>query len=354
MTYHARLTERRSQRAGGGGLTFAECLSQRVRAADDRIVMAESRTGRVHETWWDANNQATEPSVDGPYLAAKNPWLQHQFCSRVGLGDLPFIVGRRPAAGEGLPPWQPDLELNDTAPFRLSRNHFVVEKSDGEYRVRDLCSTLGTIVNGEPIGHYLRADDSTAWGHLPSHARLRAGENEVIAGHADSPFVFSIFITSRSNKDRAYTPQVTTRRLTDHPLLPERSQFDTPINKINQVPPSRIVEPNKLDGNRQTCWNNARHYYSGLGSRIAIGPIMAKLRRTTLAAKRPFIALALSFFASGCSLAVGQDVRAYNTCLSRHPHDTVVCEGPRQAYELDPSIVQLRSVASRRAAGYGY
>jgi len=38
------------------------------------------------------------------------------------------------------------------------------------------------------------------------------------------------------------------------------------------------------------------------------------------------------------------DVRAYNTCLSRHPQDAVVCEGPRQAYELEPSIVRARSV----------
>jgi len=60
----------------------------------------------------------------------------------------------------------------------------MIEKRDGSYYVRDLCSTLGTIVNGEPIGNHFRGDD----------ARLRAGENEVIAGGVDSPFVFSVFI----------------------------------------------------------------------------------------------------------------------------------------------------------------
>jgi hypothetical protein len=50
--------------------------------------------------------------------------------------------------------------------------------------VRDLCSTLGTIVNGEPIGDHFRGDD----------APLQAGENEVIAGGVDSPFIFSVFI----------------------------------------------------------------------------------------------------------------------------------------------------------------
>ena len=47
-----------------------------------------------------------------------------------------------------------------------------------------LCSTLGTIVNGQPIGDHFRGDD----------APLRAGENEVIAGGVDLPFVFFVFI----------------------------------------------------------------------------------------------------------------------------------------------------------------
>ena len=60
----------------------------------------------------------------------------------------------------------------------------VIEKRDGYYHVRDLYSTLGTIVNGEPIGDFSRA----------KNAVLRAGDNEVIAGGLDSPFVFSVFI----------------------------------------------------------------------------------------------------------------------------------------------------------------
>jgi len=43
--------------------------------------------------------------------------------------------------------------------------------------------------------------------------------------------------------------------------------------------------------------------------------------------------------------------RAYNACLSRHSQDVVVCEGPRQAYEVGPTTVQASSVT---AAGYGY
>jgi CRP/FNR family transcriptional regulator, cyclic AMP receptor protein len=118
-------------------------------------------------------------------LAAKYPWLQQQLQARFELSNLPFVIGRRPTAEEGPPLWEPDLTFDDIAPFRLSRNHLMIEQHDGSYHVRDLCSTLGTIVNAEPIGNHFRTD----------HAPLQTGDNEVIAGGLDSPFVFSLFIT---------------------------------------------------------------------------------------------------------------------------------------------------------------
>jgi CRP/FNR family transcriptional regulator, cyclic AMP receptor protein len=159
-------------------------LSQRLREADDRIVDDEKRSSRALAIWKDDDDQTAVASVNHAYLAAKNPWLQRQFHTPCGLGDLPFVVGRRTVAGEGPPLWEPDLKLDDVTPFRLSRNHFIIEKRDGSYHVRDLCSTLGTVVNGEPIGDHFRTDD----------APLRAGENEVIAGGVDSPFAFSVVI----------------------------------------------------------------------------------------------------------------------------------------------------------------
>ena len=158
-------------------------LSQRLREADDRIVNDERRGGQAHNTHKDAES-AGVVSVNNAYLSAKSPWLRRQLHNPLGLGDLPFVVGRGSVAREGLPSLQPDLKLNDTVPFRLSRNHFMIERRDGSYYVRDLRSTLGTIVNGQSIGEHFRGDDGP----------LRAGENEVIAGGVDSPFVFSVFI----------------------------------------------------------------------------------------------------------------------------------------------------------------
>ena len=141
-------------------------LSQRLREADERIVNDERRSGRAHGNGKNADDQTAVLSLNNGYLAAKSSWLQRRFHTPVRLGDLPYVVGRRPATGERPPLWQTDLMLNDTSPFRLSRNHFAIEKRDGGYHVRDLRSTLGTIVNDEPIGDHFRAYD----------APLRAGE----------------------------------------------------------------------------------------------------------------------------------------------------------------------------------
>jgi hypothetical protein len=69
--------------------------------------------------------------------------------------------------------------------------------------------------------------------------------------------------------------------------------------------------------------------------------------------ERLLVILALLAVLSGCSLGAGLDVRAYNACLVRHPQEPVVCEGPRQAYEVDP-IVAARSAGDVAAASHDY
>ena len=64
------------------------------------------------------------------------------------------------------------------------------------------------------------------------------------------------------------------------------------------------------------------------------------------------IALAFSLFVSACTLPAGRDIRAYNVCIARHAQEAVVCEGPRQAYEVDASDIPARATANRPAAGY--
>jgi hypothetical protein len=64
--------------------------------------------------------------------------------------------------------------------------------------------------------------------------------------------------------------------------------------------------------------------------------------------KRLLILSALPVLLGGCGFAGDRDIRAYNTCLARHPQDAVVCEGPRQAYEVDHPVAQTTSGAHYR------
>jgi hypothetical protein len=124
--------------------------SQRLREADDRIVKDEKRSGRAHGNWKNTDDQTVVLLLNNAYLAAISPWLRRCFHTPVELGGLPFVVSRRPGAGEGPPLWQPDLMLDDTAPFWYHAT-ILPEKRKGSNRVRDLCRTLGTIVNGGPL-----------------------------------------------------------------------------------------------------------------------------------------------------------------------------------------------------------
>ena len=62
----------------------------------------------------------------------------------------------------------------------------------------------------------------------------------------------------------------------------------------------------------------------------------------------------LSIALAGCGFATSRDVRAYNVCISRHPQEVPVCEGPRQAYELDPAAFQARAAAIGPPVGGSY
>ncbi|MBV8086543.1 MAG: DUF3662 domain-containing protein, partial [Chloroflexi bacterium] len=59
--------------------------------------------------------------------------------ARLPIDHVPFMIGRR----EGN-----DLVLADRG---VSREHAVIEQQEGRYRLRDLGSRNGTLVNGQPI-----------------------------------------------------------------------------------------------------------------------------------------------------------------------------------------------------------
>jgi hypothetical protein len=97
---------------------------------------------------------------------------------------FPFSVGRQPEPEEGRAKVPIDLCLPDTMPYRLSRQHFSLNRSKHGYYVSDLRSTLGTEVNGEGLGYSFGKDMKY----------LDEGENMINAGGFDSQYSFRVLL----------------------------------------------------------------------------------------------------------------------------------------------------------------
>ena len=100
--------------------------------------------------------------------------------------ELPFSVGRLPVGKEPKPVVPIDLGIDDSRPFRLSRQHFAFYKNPQGCGVLDLGSALGTEVNGVFLGHNFGKD----------FEYLKLGENKITAGGAGSPFTFKVLMES--------------------------------------------------------------------------------------------------------------------------------------------------------------
>jgi hypothetical protein len=70
--------------------------------------------------------------------------------------------------------------------------------------------------------------------------------------------------------------------------------------------------------------------------------------------KHLLIASTFAVVLTGCGLPAGRDVRAYDVCISRHPQEAALCEGPRQAYEVDTSTYQAKATAISPPASSSY
>jgi CRP/FNR family cyclic AMP-dependent transcriptional regulator len=157
-------------------------LSARLRRMDDRI-SAEAEPIAQRDKQGDAGAVTIEQTA--VTLIPKNRELRSRIgAERIRITNFPFVVGRVPLPGESEPPRSPNLQIRDDVPFRLSRDHFAVQQMSSGFNVSDLNSTLGTMVNGKPIGTHFMQDS----------APLQRGENRVTAGGYDSPFDFVILI----------------------------------------------------------------------------------------------------------------------------------------------------------------
>jgi CRP/FNR family cyclic AMP-dependent transcriptional regulator len=155
-------------------------LCERLRAASRKIAEA-TVSGEVHpyvmEDTTSTGESLTHPSQSDvqaklvesrlTLLSASQQLASHLPKKGISVTELPFSVGRSPLAKEPRPSVPIDLTLPDSKPFRLSRQHFALSRHQGKPAAVDLGSTLGTEVNGEPLGYHFGKDLEYLIHHSP-------------------------------------------------------------------------------------------------------------------------------------------------------------------------------------------
>jgi CRP/FNR family transcriptional regulator, cyclic AMP receptor protein len=162
-------------------------LSVRLRKLDDEVahdLLSAAHDHHIIELDEEASHAIADKSGAISLTAQTDALRARMGAAPIEIGHFPYVVGRVPRPGEDEPAQRPDLLLEDTEPFHLSRQHFKIARSGSQFVVSDLGSKLGTIVNGNAIGHHFMRDT----------AALKHGENPVVAGGLRSPFEFVIAV----------------------------------------------------------------------------------------------------------------------------------------------------------------
>lgn len=152
-----------------------------LRALCDRLA-AVHRQLMTHHLY---SEGALHDEVDAIRLIAGSPEMQAQIGSEgVVVKTLPFNIGRHLRAEEKPSVRKADLMVQASVGAEISPSHFAIENHEGRLIVRDHASHLGTMVDGQRIGHFEEF----------SVADLLFGTTSIQAGGMDSPYRFEIVV----------------------------------------------------------------------------------------------------------------------------------------------------------------
>jgi CRP/FNR family cyclic AMP-dependent transcriptional regulator len=161
-------------------------MSARLRDVEDMLTQLYASHEAADDAGTGRSLVPAEAMVEAPpSLTLQGSTYAAQFFigpQPISIPHLPFSVGRQHDQHEPPSVITPDLAIPEDQPHRLSRAHFMLIRDGDDILVRDLNSTLGTIVNGQPLGRDFPVDS----------APLRKGENSVVAGGDGSPFAFMV------------------------------------------------------------------------------------------------------------------------------------------------------------------
>jgi CRP-like cAMP-binding protein len=158
---------------------YLAALFERIRTADSQLQAEINKRTK---------QEAPSPEVAAPvsvrlesrYSGAASDQLQ---AISVSIDHFPYRIGRK--ISKGMTPFVlNDLEVEDPAPYNISRNHCSIEIDGGNVVVRDRGSAHGTIVNDHPLN--VRDGDIIR--------QLIEGENDLLFGNERSPHRFVVIV----------------------------------------------------------------------------------------------------------------------------------------------------------------
>ena len=165
-------------------LDILHVLSERLHRTDERIA-GNGRALQVVPPSRRVAGGATLTAVRSVRLLPGSRALERVLPPEgVAVERFPFAVGRKVGRNERAPAVAVDLAIEDERPYRLSRLHFSLTQTPKGPAVSDTMSRLGTAVNGEYLGEQF----------TNMRVLLRPGENKIIAGGLDSPYVFRVVV----------------------------------------------------------------------------------------------------------------------------------------------------------------
>jgi len=154
-------------------LPIIKALFERLRTTNKMLISKEALSeetvehkefGQAINVVLSGTNETSRDALDGV---------------KIEIDKFPFKIGREHRSG-GVDVFSDnDLSLQDSSPYNVSKNHFLIDKVEGRYVIVDRGSHLGTIVNGKRID---------------AQRVLSIGENKIIVGPKISPFVFKLEI----------------------------------------------------------------------------------------------------------------------------------------------------------------
>lgn len=172
-------------------LPYLTTIFDRLRMTNDRLLAALDRLNEL-EPSVPRRHQETYgalPSLGVVRVEPDSDEMRQQTALREQVANsFPFQFGRRGELAGTEAVIRNQLLIADRTPYRVSRQHCVLDCSSGDFYVEDRTSKLGTIVNGVRIGGKSRE----------TRVKLTSGANSLVLGGLDSQVRFVLTVGPQS------------------------------------------------------------------------------------------------------------------------------------------------------------